>query len=98
MRDSELVTELARSLSARCMLHLAAHAPPLLLSASSDTLGTNLNRVYGAPSPTEHPTVFALCALVRQLHESGRLMFYIDCHAHSNKRGWARPRSEPSET
>ena len=26
-------------------------------------------------------------ALVRQLHSDGRLHFYVDCHAHSNKRG-----------
>jgi hypothetical protein len=53
----------------------------------ADTLGTNLNRVYGAPAAHLHPAVFAISRLVLSLHESGQLQFYIDCHAHSNKRG-----------
>ena len=53
----------------------------------SDSKGVNLNRVYADPSPTLHPTVFAITSLVKQLHGFGSLMFYIDCHAHSNKRG-----------
>ena len=53
----------------------------------SDTRGVNLNRVYCAPEPALHPSVFAITALVKQLHEAGQLHFYIDCHAHSNKRG-----------
>ena len=53
----------------------------------SDTLGFNLNRVYLAPSAQQHPTVFAITRLVAELHACGSLQFYIDCHAHSNKRG-----------
>ena len=53
----------------------------------SDTRGVNLNRVYCHPEPSVHPSVFAVCALVRQLHARGQLQFYVDCHAHSNKRG-----------
>jgi len=53
----------------------------------SDTRGVNLNRVYGAPCPREHPSVYAIRALVTQLHGLGTLRFYVDCHAHSNKRG-----------
>ena len=53
----------------------------------SDTRGVNLNRAYIDPTPSGHPTVFAISALIRQMHESGRLKFYVDLHAHSNKRG-----------
>jgi hypothetical protein len=53
----------------------------------SDTRGVNLNRVYCAPDTALHPSIFATMALVRQLHSDGRLLFYVDCHAHSNKRG-----------
>lgn len=53
----------------------------------ADSRGVNLNRVYGAPSAEEHPAVYAIAALVRSLHATGALRFYIDCHAHSNKRG-----------
>ena len=40
-----------------------------------------------APSAQQHPTVFAITRLVAELHACGSLQFYIDCHAHSNKRG-----------
>ena len=53
----------------------------------SDALGVNLNRVYAAAEPSHHPAVFAICALVRELNEAGALRLYVDCHAHSNKRG-----------
>lgn len=53
----------------------------------SDNRGVNLNRVYLSPEPHAHPAVFAITALVAQLHAAGRLQFYVDCHAHSNKRG-----------
>ena len=53
----------------------------------SDTRGVNLNRVYLAPDPQTAPSVFAVTALVRQLHAAGQLRYYIDLHAHSNKRG-----------
>ena len=53
----------------------------------SDTRGVNLNRVYCAPQPATHPSVLAICALVRSMHAAGQLRFYVDCHAHSNKRG-----------
>jgi len=53
----------------------------------SDTRGVNLNRAYGVAQPGEHPAVFAITSLVRQLHERGELLLYVDCHAHSNKRG-----------
>jgi hypothetical protein len=53
----------------------------------SDTRGVNLNRAYMQPTPEGHPTVFAINALLKQMHASGSLRYYVDLHAHSNKRG-----------
>ena len=53
----------------------------------SDGRGVNLNRVWQDPRPEHHPSIYAAAALVRQLHAAGRLRIFVDCHAHSNKRG-----------
>ena len=53
----------------------------------ADTRGVNLNRCYLANRPETHPSVHAIAAVVRQLHSSGQLMFYVDTHAHATKRG-----------
>ena len=53
-----------------------------------DTRATNLNRFYGASASAEHhPSVYAIGALVRQLHQRGNLQFYVDTHAHATKKG-----------
>ena len=53
----------------------------------SDARGVNLNRTYLTATAAEQPGVFGVCAVVRQLHARGELMFYVDTHAHTNKRG-----------
>ena len=53
----------------------------------SDTGGFNLNRVYGQPQSEAHPAVFAISRLIEQMSASGDMQFYVDLHAHSNKRG-----------
>ena len=53
----------------------------------ADTLGQNLNRCYLHATLGEHPSVYGIAALVRQLHRRGDLQFYIDLHAHATKRG-----------
>ena len=53
----------------------------------SDGRGVNLNRVWANPTPEHHPSIYAAAALVRQLHAADRLRLFVDCHAHSNKRG-----------
>jgi len=52
-----------------------------------DTLGQNLNRFYTAPTSEKQPAIFAVKELVHQLHANNSLKYYIDCHAHSSKRG-----------
>ena len=53
----------------------------------ADTLGHNLNRCYGEATLERHPSVYAIAAVVRQLHACGSLKYYIDTHAHATKRG-----------
>ena len=53
----------------------------------ADTLGQNLNRCYGHAQHGDHPTCFAVNALVRQLHARQALQFYVDTHGHATKRG-----------
>ena len=53
----------------------------------SDTRGANLNRVYDSPDPERAPAIAAIKALVAQRAAEGRLGFYLDLHAHANKRG-----------
>ena len=53
----------------------------------ADTLGANLNRLYGDHQPETAPSVHAVMNLVKELHSQGNLEFYIDLHAHANRRG-----------
>ena len=52
-----------------------------------DTLGLNLNRVYGDPLPHAHPTIHATKKAVLDEHARGKLKLYCDFHAHCTKRG-----------
>ena len=52
-----------------------------------DTRGANLNRTYDDPDPSNAPAIAAVKALVAQRAAQGRLGFYLDLHAHANKRG-----------
>eukprot|EP00742_Colponemidia_sp_Colp-10_P008326 GILJ01009012.1.p1 GENE.GILJ01009012.1~~GILJ01009012.1.p1 ORF type:complete len:738 (-),score=110.50 GILJ01009012.1:196-2409(-) len=53
----------------------------------ADSNGCNLNRIYGEPSQTLHPTIYAARACFLQLHSTGRLFVYVDLHGHATKRG-----------
>jgi len=53
-----------------------------------DLHGNNLNRCYVNPDPAIHPSIHGLKEML--LHDSRRpngLKFYLDLHAHANKRG-----------
>eukprot|EP00873_Tetraselmis_striata_P009384 jgi/Tetstr1/429648/TSEL_019545.t1 len=52
-----------------------------------DTLGRNLNRFYLGTTKAEHPTIHCVSQLLQHCHAAGRLAFYLDLHAHANKRG-----------
>lgn len=52
-----------------------------------DTRGVNLNRVYDNPDPQLHPTIYASKLAVKHEHERGKLVIYLDLHAHATKRG-----------
>jgi hypothetical protein len=51
----------------------------------ADLYGVNLNRVYLDPSLERAPTVYGIKALVTHFQE--RIFFFLDMHAHSNKKG-----------
>jgi len=53
----------------------------------TDDLGQNLNRCYIEPEAEAQPTIFAAKALLLHFAAEDRLRFYIDLHAHANKRG-----------
>ena len=53
----------------------------------ADTLGNNLNRMYLHANAKEHPAIHAIAAVVRKLHASRQLQFYVDLYAHATKRG-----------
>lgn len=52
-----------------------------------DTMGQNLNRHYQSPSRRFQPGVFAVKSLLTRIARAGKLVFYMDLHAHANKRG-----------
>lgn len=54
----------------------------------ADTLGQNLNRFYnGEPDKDLQPSVHAVKALLLHYARQGSLEFYLDLHAHANKKG-----------
>ena len=53
----------------------------------TDLRGVNLNRMYDAPDPRLHPSIYAARELFLSTAKSGRLVFYMDLHAHASKRG-----------
>jgi len=53
----------------------------------ADTMGTNLNRLYLDATPERQPSIWAVVQVLRQLSEVGKLRFFVDLHAHANKRG-----------
>ena len=52
-----------------------------------DALGQNLNRHYEKPEISNQPSCAAVKDLLGKAARNGRLGFYIDLHAHANKRG-----------
>jgi hypothetical protein len=52
-----------------------------------DALGQNLNRHYEKPEISKQPSCAAVKDLLVKAARNGRLGFYIDLHAHANKRG-----------
>ncbi|GLI63696.1 hypothetical protein VaNZ11_006745 [Volvox africanus] len=54
----------------------------------TDTLGQNLNRFYtGVPDESTQPSVYAIKTLLMHYAQQGILEYYIDLHAHANKKG-----------
>lgn len=53
----------------------------------SDTQGLNLNRYYLFPTFNDHPSIYAARQIILNLHQSKRLFFYCDLHAHATKKG-----------
>ena len=53
----------------------------------NDTLGQNLNRFYENPDVGKQPINYAVKDMLTQLCDENTLKFYIDLHAHANKRG-----------
>ncbi|GIL51917.1 hypothetical protein Vafri_7827 [Volvox africanus] len=54
----------------------------------TDTLGQNLNRFYtGVPDERTQPSVYAIKTLLMHYAQQGILEYYIDLHAHANKKG-----------
>ena len=52
-----------------------------------DIYGQNLNRFYIDPDVSLQPSVFAVKKLGEFYHQQERLCFYIDLHAHPQKKG-----------
>ena len=52
-----------------------------------DIYGQNLNRFYLEPDVFRQPSVFAVKKLGEYYHEHKRLCFYVDLHAHPQKKG-----------
>ncbi|GFR43785.1 hypothetical protein Agub_g4902, partial [Astrephomene gubernaculifera] len=54
----------------------------------TDTLGQNLNRFYnGVPDEKTQPTVYGIKRLLMYYAQQNLLEYYIDLHAHANKKG-----------
>lgn len=48
--------------------------------------GHDLNRQFGSPDFMLHPTVVALKKLLSKVHKDGKLLAFLDLHAHSRKK------------
>jgi hypothetical protein len=44
---------------------------------------TDLNRRYGAPHPSLHPTIFAKKSFLRATSQNRKILLYLDLHGHS---------------
>jgi len=53
----------------------------------SNSHGLDLNRCYAEPNPQEHEGVFWVVQWLSHWAEQGRLIFYLDMHAHAHARG-----------
>jgi murein tripeptide amidase MpaA len=49
-------------------------------------VGVDLNRVWIDPSPKQHPTIYAMKNLVRQIQQERELLLFCDLHGHSRKK------------
>ncbi|KAJ9466975.1 Cytosolic carboxypeptidase 6 [Diplonema papillatum] len=54
----------------------------------NDPFGRNLNRFYQSPDRWGTPSIHHLKELFMSLQASGKLFYYMDLHAHHNKRGF----------
>lgn len=52
-----------------------------------DIFNQNLNRYYLKPEPFQQPSAFAVKKLGEFYHLENKLCFYIDLHAHPQKKG-----------
>lgn len=52
-----------------------------------DLFGQNLNRFYIDPIVEKQPSVFGVKKLGEYYHKMANLCFYIDLHAHPQKKG-----------
>ena len=48
--------------------------------------GVDLNRVWIAPSQKQHPTIFCIKQLLRQMQGERELFLFCDLHGHSRKK------------
>lgn len=54
----------------------------------ADTEGVNLNRMFRNPCKRRHPAPYAILNMLRCIaFTEGRLVLFVDMHAHANKRG-----------
>eukprot|EP01006_Ploeotia_vitrea_P025961 TRINITY_DN58927_c0_g3_i1.p1 TRINITY_DN58927_c0_g3~~TRINITY_DN58927_c0_g3_i1.p1 ORF type:complete len:728 (+),score=33.06 TRINITY_DN58927_c0_g3_i1:68-2251(+) len=52
-----------------------------------DTQGVNLNRSYVEPDVQYQPTIYAAKEVFLALHQTGKLVMYVDLHGHATRRG-----------
>ena len=52
-----------------------------------DIFNQNLNRFYIKPEPFQQPSAFAVKMLGEYYNSQKKLCFYIDLHAHPQKKG-----------
>ncbi len=52
-----------------------------------DSYNQNLNRFYLAPDPVRQPSAYAVKKLGEYYKNTNQLSFYLDLHAHPQKKG-----------